>query len=58
MMFNTGDRIIGKRYEFKDKKGTVIQQYNETIVLVKFDGVPITVATITDNLEILQEKCD
>ena len=49
--FEIGDRVIGKQFEFKDKKGTVRMQYNETVVLVDFDNFPVCVATTSNNLE-------
>lgn len=49
--FETGDRVKGKYFEFKDKDGTVHSQFNEGVVLVNFDGFPMVVATMTYNLK-------
>lgn len=51
MKFKNGDRVIGRRFEFKNKEGTVRMQYNEVVVLVDFDGFPMCVATTVDNLD-------
>ena len=53
MKFKKGDRVKGLNFEFKDKEGTVYEQFNEVIVLVDFVNFFIRDAPTVDNLELI-----
>lgn len=50
-----GNRVKFKDYEYKDKKGTVIQVFYDAVILVQIDNFEIPVATMIENLEIIEE---
>lgn len=53
MKFRKGDKVKGLIYELKDKLGIVHKHISHCIVLVKFKGIPIVVATTIHNLKLI-----
>lgn len=50
-----GEKVKFKNCQFKDQIGTVIENYNNAVIVVQLDDMKMPIATMINNLDLVKE---